>query len=417
MNDFPLKILLIDDDSADRMEVTRLLKKSDPGKFAIHEAVDRASGFEALEKQSFDCVLLDYRLPDADGLEIVREFTKSKAESAPPVVMLTVIDDEEIGVKAVTEGAQDYLIKGTVDSALLTRSILYAIERKKNALAMAEFSNSLLKVSRQLKARNSEMAEDLLLAKEIQESLVPDSKNLLADSPHRENIQIEYVYRPCDTLSGDFFDISLLSKNKIGILTGDVMGHGVRAALVAAVARGLLEEHRIKNRQPDQVLKGLNKGLVNLFNPPERVIFVTLAYMVIDLSTGEATLANAGHPHPLLMRKGAEGPVPMKSDAAPRGPALGIFESREYTNAKFDLQPGDRLVFFTDGLHEPENAEGEQLGIPGLCDAIKNRADLPLATFIKGLVEDVEEFTKPLEIEDDICLVGLDLMHLPGNPT
>ncbi|MFZ2957675.1 MAG: response regulator [Candidatus Ozemobacteraceae bacterium] len=127
----PLKILIIDDDEVDRMRLQRLLRECvalQP--MMVDEAVDMASGLATLESRDFDCVLLDQQLPDGTGLSILQEL-KSGEKIPPPIIMQTVFNDEETGMRAVEAGAQDFLVKGYFDSNVLTRVIRYACERNK----------------------------------------------------------------------------------------------------------------------------------------------------------------------------------------------------------------------------------------------------------------------------------------------
>ena len=130
-NDRLLNILIIDDDQVDRMRLQRFLRESvalQP--LTIGEAQDLASGLRAIEKTQYDCILLDYRLPDGDAMNLLRTL-QTRDKPAPPVLIQTVLNDEETGVRAVEAGAQDYLVKGRFDCADLTRAIRYACERHK----------------------------------------------------------------------------------------------------------------------------------------------------------------------------------------------------------------------------------------------------------------------------------------------
>jgi sigma-B regulation protein RsbU (phosphoserine phosphatase) len=123
-----LNLLIIDDDEVDRMRLARLLGRITEWTSEIHTAMDRTSGLAALRAARFDCVLLDYRLPDGDAMDVLREARAAEAE-CPPFVIQTVLDHEETAVRTLGLGAQDYLVKGQFDAALLRRTIRYAIER------------------------------------------------------------------------------------------------------------------------------------------------------------------------------------------------------------------------------------------------------------------------------------------------
>jgi DNA-binding NarL/FixJ family response regulator len=123
-----LRILVIDDDEVDFMRVERMLRAAPGWQIEIEAAVDKASGLAALRAKSYDCVLLDYRLPDGHGLELLAEIHAATGE-CPPIIMETTLDNDETAIKSLSRGAQDYLVKGKFDSALLQRAIRHAIQR------------------------------------------------------------------------------------------------------------------------------------------------------------------------------------------------------------------------------------------------------------------------------------------------
>lgn len=126
-----LRLLIIDDDSVDRMRIKRMLHGSTAlGEFSLDEALDKATGLEKIASKKYDLILLDYHLPDGDGIGLIQELSASDS-MAPPVIMQTVFDDDEASVNAVEIGAQDYLVKGKFNGSELTRSIRHSLERHK----------------------------------------------------------------------------------------------------------------------------------------------------------------------------------------------------------------------------------------------------------------------------------------------
>lgn len=124
----PLRLLVVDDDEVDRMRIVRMLRLAPEWQAEIDVAVDIASGVAALWGRTYDCVLLDFRLPDGEGPDLLRQLRATEGE-CPPVILQTVLDHEATAVAALAAGAQDYLVKGRFDSVLLRRAIRYAIER------------------------------------------------------------------------------------------------------------------------------------------------------------------------------------------------------------------------------------------------------------------------------------------------
>ena len=123
-----LRVLVIDDDEVDRLRVLRMLRLVPEWEAKVEVAVDLASGLTAIRAQSFDCVLLDYRLPDGEGPDLLKALRATEGQG-PPIIMQTVLDHEATAVAALAQGAQDYLVKGRFDGAALRRAIRYAIQR------------------------------------------------------------------------------------------------------------------------------------------------------------------------------------------------------------------------------------------------------------------------------------------------
>jgi DNA-binding NarL/FixJ family response regulator len=138
----PLRILVIDDDEVDRMRTLRLFNQIPDKRFQITEAVTKAAGVAAIRNGSYDCVLLDFHLPDGDAMDVLNEVEAVKGEG-PPIILQTVLDDEAMALETVAGGAQDYLVKGRYDSSLLLRTIRYAIQRDKLIKERNRLANEL----------------------------------------------------------------------------------------------------------------------------------------------------------------------------------------------------------------------------------------------------------------------------------
>lgn len=145
-----LRILIIDDDEVDRMRLVRLLGRIPEWTSEIKVAVDRMSGLDALRSAHFDCVLLDFRLPDGDAMDVLKESRAAEGE-CPPFIIQTVLDHEETAVGTLGQGAQDYLVKGQFDAALLRRTIRYAIERDRLIKERNRLKRELLEASTHIK--------------------------------------------------------------------------------------------------------------------------------------------------------------------------------------------------------------------------------------------------------------------------
>jgi phosphoserine phosphatase RsbU/P len=264
-----------------------------------------------------------------------------------------------------------------------------------------------LAAQRELEAKNQQMESELAVARELQTELMSSSmqsvrEELETTSPFDPSIG--FHYEPCEFLAGDFFQAIPYSRNSFGLLLCDVMGHGVKAALVTTLIRGLLSDVRSKQLQPAQVLEQLNERLCPLLDRPPLPRFVTALYARVDLASGTIDIASGGHPWPLLLRKNTE-TAPITNEIC--GPALGFVRGATYAAVTHTLARGDRLFLFTDGWIEEQNAAGEEFGTDRLLQALAKLRELPTEKVLAQLAADVAAYSGRVQRGDDLCGVLL----------
>jgi phosphoserine phosphatase RsbU/P len=188
------------------------------------------------------------------------------------------------------------------------------------------------------------------------------------------------------------------------------MGHGVRSALVTAILRALLDDLAPRQPDPGLFLAEMNRKLAAMLKQTEGPLFATAFYLVADVAAGRMRCANAGHPPPLhLQRRG--GLVSRLAQPKSTGPALGLFPDALYPTAEFPLAAEDVVLLFTDGLFEVVDAGGEEdYGQERLLAATRQRIHLPLLGLCDELIAGVRAFSGATEFEDDICLLGMEMM-------
>lgn len=256
---------------------------------------------------------------------------------------------------------------------------------------------------REIAEKNREMESDLAMAREVQLALLPETTTTLAAGGF--TLEIAHRYRPAGGVSGDFFDILRLSENEIGILVCDVMGHGVRSALITAMIRAMLEELRPIATEPGQLLTRLNRDLSRILRQTGGLIFVTAAYGVMSLHDGKLRYAQAGHPTPLRWDASAHRVAAVTSPPDTAGPALGLITDFEFGTSEEPFLAGDRLVFFTDGLFEAANGAGEEFGPARLATVVAQGASQSADTAVGTLLAEVSAFCQGAPFADDICVV------------
>ncbi len=220
----------------------------------------------------------------------------------------------------------------------------------------------MARYAEELRRRNQELEEDLEMARELQGALMPRDYPSFSDPRAQGSaLRFSHIFNPSAVVSGDFFDIIKLSDTAAGIFICDVMGHGVRAALVAAIVRALVSESNGLAGQPGEFLARLNGKLFSILHQAHIPMFASASYVVADLAKGEFRYANAGHPEPLCIRHGAKAARALALHGDARGPVLGMFEKPDYGTSASALSIHDVVLQFTDGLYEVEGAGGEFL--------------------------------------------------------
>jgi sigma-B regulation protein RsbU (phosphoserine phosphatase) len=408
MGEKVIRILLVEDNEDDALLLRRTLVDGQRGQFELEHVERLDPALKRLGEAAFDVVLLDLSLPDSRGLGTFRRLHDQTP--AVPVVVLTGLDDETTAITAAKEGAQDYLVKGQFNRGLLVRAMRYAIERKRAELELANYA-------KQLRLKNEQMQAELDLAREVQMALLPQQFPTFPPGVAAKDSALRFCghYEPAASLGGDYYDVFALSETAAGVLICDVMGHGVRAGLLTAMIRALMEELTSfasgDAANPGQLLTQINRGLTVILKQARNTVFVTAFYLVADVARGRFRYANAGHPSPLLARR-SRNCVEAVGDANKPGPALGLFEDAVFETFEDLMAPDDLAVLFTDGIFEVQNSRGEIYGEKRLCEAVQKNLRLPASSLFAALLADVREFSQQQELADDVCLVGMEVARV-----
>jgi sigma-B regulation protein RsbU (phosphoserine phosphatase) len=271
--------------------------------------------------------------------------------------------------------------------------------------------NALLAQSRkELRTRNTQMEDDLNMAREIQLTMLPQQYPTFPSwAPLSESaFQFTHRYLPAGSVGGDFFTVSALSENEAGVFICDVAGHGVRSALVTAMIRALAEELKPLATDPGQFLSKLNSDLHSILKHTGTPMLTTAFYLVADWRTGTMRYANAGHPKPLLIRRNARQVEPLANAAGKSEPVLGLFEDAAYRTSEVKLSPEDIVMLFTDGLYEVQDRNDELYSQAMLVAGVQRRAQLPAPQLFDELLAEIRRFSGDIGFADDVCLVGIE---------
>ncbi len=267
-------------------------------------------------------------------------------------------------------------------------------------------------LAEQLDKRNQALEKEISLAREVQQALqplrIPDRRHSLADGTERR-AHFHHVYMPSAGVAGDCFEVFPVGEAGVGMLICDVMGHGVRAALIASMLRGLMEQVANLADTPGLLLSSLNRQLFRIFSQADITMFASACYVYLDLATRRLTLSGAGHPAPIVYSSGGKALLP----AIPRSPALGLIESALYRESEIALSPGMKLMLYTDGLTEAHNDEGDELGPDRVMSFIESRSPQSIKEMIDIALAGMHQFTNSASQDDDICLLGVEFSETP----
>jgi len=393
----PIPVLIVDDDPVFALFVRQLLLSLGRELPCTAQCVDTAEkAFAELGRNAYELVLLDYNLPDADGLQVLAHIHDLPERQQPAVIMLTASGNEAVAVEAMKRGAKDYLSKAGLDVPPLMRALQTALRQKRLADQVTEY--------------HAQIEADLEMARNLQQSLLPEHYSTFPRQapPGQSTLRFCHRFQPAARLAGDFFEVIALSDTRAGVFICDVMGHGVRSALVTAMMRALVDDLAPAFADPGQFLGEMNRRLAGLFKNASGSLFATAFYLIADTQTGQMHYANAGHPRPLHVQRAATqvNLLPLPPHA---GPALGLFGAAQYLTSQRPLAPGDIVLLFTDGLTEVEVADGgEDFGQERLLAATRARMQLPLDQMLDELIAEVRGFSGGAEFSDDICLLAME---------
>ncbi|WP_260736813.1 PP2C family protein-serine/threonine phosphatase [Tunturiibacter lichenicola] len=265
---------------------------------------------------------------------------------------------------------------------------------KKEPLAFAFFLGTLGYVAaKRSQARDqqfSDLQKELEIAQRIQTAILPSAY------PKSDHFQVAARYVPMTSVAGDFYDFLVADPMQAGLLIADVSGHGVPAALIASMVKLAATSQRANAADPATLLSGMNTILCG--NTQEQ--FVTAAYVYLDAESSTLRYSAAAHPPMLLLRAGKV------VELIENGLMLAAFTFATYATAVYPLEPGDRLVLYTDGILEAANAQGEEFGSNRLCTLLTDSALLRAEEAADRIISSLQTWSKSQN--DDLTVLICD---------
>ncbi|NLF72050.1 MAG: SpoIIE family protein phosphatase [Candidatus Anammoximicrobium sp.] len=386
-----IKILIVDDSPTDRKLLRRFIEG---GRWArsqqavVYEADTGQLGHESRLRDNPHCVLLDCLLPDVDGLEILAKLRNGNSHNHgfPAVVMVTGFGNEAVAAEAMRRGAQDFLVKDHLTADMLDvciRRAVAVVRRRQRGIGKS--------------AKLNHTKSQLQAAGELQRRMLPTA------SPRVPGFDIAGVCYPAAETGGDFFDYVTVSDHAVGIVLGDVSGHGLGPAILAADARAYLRAFSRTVTSPGQILLHSNQLLCD---DTKGESFVTL--VLVHLTPGSLVLRYAAAGHQAFVVRHSGTVCTLDSQQPPLGLGADMIAGCE---AEIALQPGDLLLLMTDGIteststHDLPRSGATMFGVERALDVVRENRHRSAFNVIEQLLTQVRQFTAHHIQDDDMTVV------------
>ncbi|HQH12760.1 MAG TPA: SpoIIE family protein phosphatase [Candidatus Sumerlaeota bacterium] len=373
--------LLVVDDEPDlelliRQRFRRQIKENE---YAFLFAGNGIEALDIIQKNNdIDIVLTDINMPDMDGLTLLLKLNEMNLLLKS--VIVSAYGDMENIRTAMNRGAFDFLTK-PIDFQDLditiqkTHRLIYELKKAEHEY-------------KQLEA----IQRELDIARDIQLSILPRK---FPPFPARNDLDIHAVMIPARQVGGDYYDFFFIDPEHLAFVIADVSGKGVPASLFMMFTRTLLKAQAITEIDPGKCLNKVNDMLVE---DNSESMFVTLFYAMLNTNTGEVAFCNAGHNPPFIVRKSGE----LQAISCCENIPLGIFPERCYQNKTLNLEPGDGIFLYTDGITEAQTQKSEFFTTTRLIQSLQRLNNQSASGIIEGVIEDVRAFTHGDPQSDDI---------------
>ncbi len=391
-------ILIVEDSLPERARVVAILAKLG---FKILEASDGAEALNILDRYSVSVVVTDWHMPIMNGLELCKTLNK-EVKNKPYTLLLTGRNAKCDLVSGMDGGADDYLVKPFDSEELRVRiqSGIRIVDMQARLQEQNDRLQSSLKRENQL---NQMIQKDLKAAARLQRSTLPDANQII------NNVRCAHFFKPASGVAGDSFSVIPLGNKHVAFYQIDVVGHGIRSAMLSYAITRFLHEHAkhppthknsVQMQNPAKVLYRLNREFACNEDCDD---YFTMVYGVLNTQTGTGNIAQAGHPHPIVVNK--NGTVNRLSSG---GVPIGLFSESQYINQSFELELGSRLYIYSDGIYECRADNNKALNDLAIEQILQNFTEVAhdrLQKHIDNLFRKLNDYHK---VSDDISLLAIE---------
>jgi len=296
----------------------------------------------------------------------------------------TVLQDLFFGTQPETLKVRIFRNAITLIGFLVVGFLVTQIARQRNRLVA------------EVRRQRDEYEHDLLLASQVQRQVLPKP-------PVCPDLELAAAMQTAQLLGGDYYDFFQISDNVMDVVIADVSGHGAAASLLMPSLAVALRLRARELSGPAAILKDLDQVLQQVTNS---ATFVTMFYARFDQANKTLQYANGGHNPPLLLRSKSGQSVELESG----GPIMGILKDAQFSNTMVELDPGDILTMFTDGVTEQENEAGDEFSISRLEDVVSSRQTEPAAALVADITAAVSTFAGSKAQADDLTVVVVKIL-------
>jgi phosphoserine phosphatase RsbU/P len=384
-----MRLLVVDTDQGYRQKLEELT--SDWG-YSCHGVETVSEALDILGKERIDVIISDWSAPGIDGPELCRKVRALQKTGHIYFIICSEKRSTEDMVKGIDEGADDYVFKP------IEHEVLRA--RLKAGMRLLDLDRSLLAAKARLERGLTQAARTL--------------KTMLPDRRNGTNFRIDWLFRPCAIIGGDLFNVVDLDDSHFCIYAIDVSGHEVGATLFAVtLGHMLLPRRKVGkdgkmskdpyrwNQNPVEVVSTLNERFQ--MAPPLN-LYATLFYAVIDRRTLVMSWVRAGHPSPIVVRRGH--PTELTEGDLP----IGVLPDSDYTLHTTQLERNDRLFIYSDGITETKNISTmEMLGARRFIEMMTGLSDRPLDEAIAAIDAAILEHRVVDRFDDDLSLLAVEI--------
>jgi sigma-B regulation protein RsbU (phosphoserine phosphatase) len=329
------------------------------------------------QKASPNLILLDIMMPGIDGFEVCRRLKAAPETAGIPVIFLSALTDTKDKVQGLQLGAVDYVSKPFQPDEVIARVNTHL---------------TIHRLKREVEQKKDALEAELEAASDVQRRLLPKSL------PEIGGLKLAVHYETSLYAGGDYYDIAKIPDNKWGFLVADAEGHSAPAAVMMAMTCALFRSYPEPPAEPGELLYFLNQHMCKVAEPS----FVTALYIVYDANHHTLKIARAGHPPPMIYRSSEKKAIEYPcSGVFP----LGIDPYEQVPVTEAELQPGDHILMYTDGITERFSMDGKTYGEERLLRQLEAGPESQPQEQLVAIMKDVDAFANGRPADDDQALL------------